>query len=289
MRRLTMDYKKGDKVKHPKQDVWGLGIVLEDQRDDKVRIFFENVGEKILSTKFFLPIKVTGIEAQHPVLDKLKANSKFLGLTILLNNFLLKFPNGFQDANFLEKEVYNKQNISEFAHESLNQAIYNELLAQSAYTEITHLIKSIIHKDTFSMIDRFEKIILIESLENKQFQQLFAYALYDLLYGDADDFDKNFMEFAHILSDMNAGKWTIMTYFLFIFYPQKHIFLKPTVTQNVAKICEFNLHYEAVLNIVTYHHVLKFANYLLKNLKELGLAPEDMVDVQSFMWVVEKY
>lgn len=284
-----MDYKKGDKVKHPKQEAWGLGIVLEDQRDEKVRIFFENAGEKILSTKFFMPLIVTGAEAKHPVLDKLKANSKFLGLTILLNNFLLKFPNGFQDANFLEKEVYNKQSISDFAHEALNEAIFTQLLAQAAYAEIAHVIKSIVHKDTFSMIDRFEKIALVESLEDKRFQKLFAYSLYDLIYGKTDDFDKNFMEFAYVLTEMKASKWTVMTYFLFIFHPQKHIFLKPTVTQNIAKICEFNLHYETVLNIVTYHHVLKFANYLLKNLKELGLTPEDMVDVQSFMWVVEKY
>ena len=43
-----MEYKKGDKVKHPKQEIWGIGVVLENQHDDKVRIFFEHIGEKIL-------------------------------------------------------------------------------------------------------------------------------------------------------------------------------------------------------------------------------------------------
>lgn len=40
-----MEYVKGEKVKHPKQDAWGLGVVLENPNDDKVRIF-SNMLEK---------------------------------------------------------------------------------------------------------------------------------------------------------------------------------------------------------------------------------------------------
>ncbi|GAA5097075.1 DUF3553 domain-containing protein [Wohlfahrtiimonas larvae] len=280
-----MHYKKGDKVKHPKQENWGLGVVLENQQDEKVRVFFENSGEKILSTKIFQPQIIIGNAAQHPILDKLQDNSKFLGLTILLNNFLSKFPNGFQDINYLEKEVYHKQGISDFAHKVLSEKIFLQLLVKDEYATITQLIKSIIHKDTLSLIDRFEKIVLLETLDHTDFQKEFVCSLYALLYGNTSDFDQNFIEFARVLSEMRVSKWTIMTYFLFIFHPNKYIFLKPSVTQNLAKICEFNLYYETTLNIITYHRVLKFAHYLFENLKALGLAPENMVDIQSFIWI----
>lgn len=284
-----MEYKKGDKVKHPKQDVWGMGVVLEDQHDDKIRIFFESVGEKILSTKFISPTRVEGEAAKHPILDKLKANSKFLGLTILYNNFVLKFPNGFQDQDFIDKEITAKRAISTFANEQLSQEKFRELLDHSQYEEIIKIIHTLIQKDIYSLIDRFEKIALTESLENSANHGVFSVGLYELLYGDEASFEDNFMDFADILTDMKAGKWPTITYFLFIFFPKEHIFIKPTITQNIAKICEFNLSYEASLNFETYQSARKLANYLFKNLKDVGLSPSDMMDIQSFMWVVEKY
>lgn len=284
-----MDYKKGDKVKHPKQDVWGLGVVLENQHDDKVRIFFENAGEKIISTKFILPTKLSDEEAKHPVLDGVKANSKLLGPTILLNNFLLKFPNGFQDVSFVEKEVVEKKEVSTFAQELLNQTMYMQLIEQAAYKDIVGIVKEIVDKDHFSLIDRFEKNALLQSLDKGGFQVAFADGLYDLLYGNPENFEQNFNDFSEVLMEMQVAKWTILTYFLFVFFPKKHILLKPSVTQSIANICEYNLQYESVLNFVTYQRSLKFAHYLAKNLKDLGSEPEDMVDIQSFMSVVEKY
>lgn len=282
-----MNYKKGDKVRHPNRLEWGLGIILDDEIHEKVRVFFENVGEKVLSTKFFMPSVVTGSAAKHPILDQLTCDPKQLGLTTLLSAFLSKYPDGFQDPHFLEKEVYHKQEISDFAMQSLNQVIFAQMLTQLAYAEITDIIKSIIHKDTFSMIDRFEKMALIESLEKQQWQQIFAHALYDLIYGQQDDFDRSFMAFAHVLSEMKANKWTVITYFLFVFHPQHHVFLKPTVIQNIANVCEFNLHYEATLNTMTYHRALRLSHDLFRHLRSLGLMPEDMVDIQSFMWVLK--
>jgi hypothetical protein len=41
-----MDYKKGDRVKHPTKDDWGLGEVLENSNGDTVRVFFVGTGEK---------------------------------------------------------------------------------------------------------------------------------------------------------------------------------------------------------------------------------------------------
>ena len=66
-----MDYKKGDRVKHPTKKDWGLGEVLEDNVGNVLRVFFAGVGEKRLSLKYVQPTKVQGKEASDEVLDSL--------------------------------------------------------------------------------------------------------------------------------------------------------------------------------------------------------------------------
>jgi hypothetical protein len=77
-----------------------------------------------------------------------------------------------------------------------------------------------------------------------------------------------------------------MTYFLFIADPDNHMFLKPTVTQNAADLCAFELNYSSSLNWRTYRCLLDFSGYLKSSLTDLGLKPRDMIDVQSFMWCI---
>ena len=66
-----MQYKKGDRVRHPKKPDWGIGQVLGDSIDSTVRIFFSNAGEKTISLDFVQPEKVSGDVASSPVLDQL--------------------------------------------------------------------------------------------------------------------------------------------------------------------------------------------------------------------------
>lgn len=67
-----MQYKKGDRVKHPKLGEWGLGEVLADSTHEAVRIFFIDAGEKTLALKYVQPIKVTGKDSENLWLDNLK-------------------------------------------------------------------------------------------------------------------------------------------------------------------------------------------------------------------------
>jgi len=41
-----MDYKKGERVKHPKKGDWGIGQVLADSAGGAVKVFFAHAGEK---------------------------------------------------------------------------------------------------------------------------------------------------------------------------------------------------------------------------------------------------
>lgn len=284
-----MEYVKGEKVKHPKQDAWGLGVVLENPNDDKVRIFFEHVGEKLISTKFVQPIKVAGEQAKSVVLDTLKTNSKLLGITVLVQNFLLKYPEGFRDKLFLTTEVKTKQKVADYAQKHLNQEQFAHYLEESNYPEITKVLRHLIEQDTFNIIDTFDKSVFLEHLETPAFQVDLADNLYNLLYGEESEFNENFILLVDVLKEMKSAHWTLLSYFLFIFFPKKYCVVKPTITQNIAKVCEFNVLYEPLPNPVTYEKVMKLTANLIKVLIDLGLKPKNMIDIQSFMWVVEKH
>lgn len=71
-----MQYKKGDRVNHPKKPDWGIGQVLVDSNGGTVRIFFTRAGEKTISLDFVQPEKLSGDAASSLILDQLNLTSQ---------------------------------------------------------------------------------------------------------------------------------------------------------------------------------------------------------------------
>ena len=100
VRENRMEYKKGDRVKHPTKADWGLGEVLENDNGETIRVFFVGAGEKVLSLKYVEPLKVAEDESAHPVLDNLKISKsgsgiKYQSLPQSIQFFREHFPEGF--------------------------------------------------------------------------------------------------------------------------------------------------------------------------------------------------
>jgi hypothetical protein len=87
--------------------------------------------------------------------------------------------------------------------------------------------------------------------------------------------------------------WTTLTWLPFIARPEEHILVKPTITQTFASLLPFDLRYRAELNYETYRRAVFMARQLAERLEASGLSMSgrrlDMIDVQSFMWVVMRY
>jgi hypothetical protein len=83
--------------------------------------------------------------------------------------------------------------------------------------------------------------------------------------------------------------WPTATYFPFLWQPEKHMFLNPTVTRDFAERIghPFQYEYEAEVSADTYQSLLDLASETMKALEPLGA--KDMIDVQSFIWVVGAY
>ena len=281
-----MQYMKGERVKHPTKDDWGLGEVLADSTEEAVRIFFVGAGEKTIALKYVHPIKVSGSESEHPVLDNLKLSKsasgiKYQSLPQSIQFFLTQFPEGFYGQRFNDEERGYKEKAHTLALELLCETAFSTLMANADHFEIAK--RALRVANATNLMFPNEKMALKDGLVTKVAQKNFFIALYGLLFGEGE-LTKRFGAFSDVLENIDAAKWTTASYFLFIFHPDKYMFVKPTITQFASELCGFEINYKPQLNWLTYKSVLDFSNYLFSELAELK--PRDMIDVQSFMWCI---
>jgi hypothetical protein len=140
---------------------------------------------------------------------------------------------------------------------------------------------------TTNLISLYEILWLQNGVDSPGRQQLVSTALDNLLWSEAP-MAKRFELFAQMLYDIGAAKWPVATYFLFLAFPGTQIFLKPEETKLAAKICRVDIQYVPEVNWTTYAEVLRLAEEIRARLIQRGqenLIPEDMIDVQSFIWV----
>jgi hypothetical protein len=281
-----VEYRKGDRVRHPARQDWGLGEVLADSHAGSLKVFFVGVGEKTLALQHVQPIKVSGSEAAHPVLDNLKigksaAGIKYQSLPESIQFFLREFPEGFFGKKFNEQEREYKAKAHTLALELLGKETFAELLHKGNYEEVARRALKLVNAT--NLIFPNEKMALKDGLANKDAQRQFAEALYEMLFGQSE-LESRLESFFRVLEEIRSAKWTTATYFLFVMHPDKFMFVKPTVTQYAAELCGFEINYLPQPNWRTYRSVLSFAEYLLSELRQLR--PRDMIDVQSFMWCI---
>ncbi|MEA3240593.1 MAG: DUF3553 domain-containing protein [Pseudomonadota bacterium] len=287
-----MMIEKGNYITHVNKSEWGLGKVISVFNNNKFQTFFVNAGLKLLDYNLEF-IQVESEINSHPVLDDIdmqkatKSSSyKCADTGEMVKIFLEIFPEGFNDQKYFEHERGYKLRASELLVSSLGQEKFKKFMKEKKYQEISKLALSVINKT--NLIFPNEKMGLKDGLESEKNKEKFSTSLYQLLYGP-HDLELRFMNFAHILGELKADKWTIQTYFLYLLYPEKHLFMKPEITQKAADICAFNLHYQSQLNWKTYSSLLQFGKHINNKLNEYGeknLIPKDMIDVQSFLWSV---
>jgi hypothetical protein len=157
------------------------------------------------------------------------------------------------------------------------------LLSAGQYAEICERARRV--ESTTHLLANFEKIQFNGALKKPENQKLFAEQLVDNLYGTADE-KARFEKLAAVLNQMQIAKWPVVTYFGYIRFPESRIFIKPEVTRNAAAVCGWEISYKPDLNWTTYVGVRGLFEHLRIELIKAGLAPRDMIDVQSFIWCI---
>jgi hypothetical protein len=159
-------------------------------------------------------------------------------------------------------------------------------LSQGRFLEIG--IEAIRIESRTNLLFSFEKMAIRDALKSERGARDFAEGLYALLYGSGS-LPSKFTRWCQVVAALPRKQsrvltWPVATVFEFIARPETHIFLKPTVTRRAAEEYGFNFRYHSGPSWETYSSLLEFAHEIGGELHDLR--PRDMIDIQSFIWVL---
>jgi len=301
-----MKYNDGQRVIHARCPDWGIGMVYnDDYASDKNNIFFENEGEKIIIINTPHIILVTGKKADSVILDNylppsstIKKLPSYFSISDSSKLFLKTYPNGFNDKNYLKNIRNFIEENHNYAFSKLNKTSLKKLINNNKWNEVCDIAKDImsykpknyIKKNNLDVVDgylhRYGDIIPFQKgLDAPSNQKLFSSKLYELLYGKYNIEDR-FNSYLQMLSDIKCLNWPLVTYFLFIIYPDEFLLVRPTWLIKTSEIFRYDIKYKSEVNFNSYDCMLKFSIYLKGQLKLLK--PKDLIDIYSFIWFIHE-
>ncbi len=285
-----MTLKKGTYVRHPKPEIdgkWGVGIVTEDETNNIVSAYFEHVAEtkNIRTDLVQLVVEENPGKAATYLQNAIyECRGDRLPFPMVVEKFLNDFPGGLQGEMYTKTERDYKVEAHELAKDLLAKDRFAQLIETKNWGTLSTDIKRLFNKT--NLLASFESIKLNDALKSAEIAEKVCYAFYDLLYGE-QSLAQRIEKAERTLDLYELGKWPIITYLLFILFPDKYMFVKPQMTKEAAEKRGFEILYSSKVNGSTYERVLLFAKDLLERLNNdprIELHPRDMIDVQGFMW-----
>jgi hypothetical protein len=202
--------------------------------------------------------------------------------------FLRFFPGGFEDPTYLDWERDYKWERHLRWDEILDRRTFQQLLRAREFTSIAASALRVEQRSRHSMIFSFEKMALRDAVRTELGAEAFATGLFELLHGTRSmqhRFEQWIDTVASLLRKQTRVLTSpIVTVFGFIAQPERHNFFKPSVTKAAAAIYDQPLPYQSRPSWDVYAALLEFAERLRHDLADLK--PRDMIDLQSFMWVL---
>ena len=199
--------------------------------------------------------------------------------------FLAYYPQGFRDPSYLDLERGYKEAAHALWMERLHPSAFRSLLKRERYREIAH--EAVRIESRTNLLFSFEKMAIRDAVKSQAGARLFAQGLYDLLHGPGSE-EARFERWVATVAKLPRVKtrvltWPVATVFGFLAQPDRHLFLKPTVTRRAAERYGYPFHYLSRPNWGTYADALEFADTIRKDQRDLK--PKDMLDLQGFIWV----
>jgi hypothetical protein len=198
--------------------------------------------------------------------------------------FLDFFPGGFRDPTYLETERAYKWD----AHRRWAAEIGEHLAGTPPrpYSELAQ--RAVRVESRTNLLFSFEKMAIRDAISAPNGARQFAAGLSRWLAGEGSEAAR-FAAWCEVLGTLPRRQtrvltWPVATVFGFIARPRVHMFLKPNVTRHAAEAYGFPFAYSSVPNWETYASLLAFAKAVRRDQRDLR--PRDMIDIQSFIWVL---
>jgi hypothetical protein len=200
--------------------------------------------------------------------------------------FLHFFPGGFRDETYVAWERDYKWRAHERWSEDLGPAAFAAAIRRREFGEIARRAVGI--EARTNLLFSFEKMALRDGVKTPAGARTFAQGLHVLLHGRGSD-ESRFERWIEALERLPRRQtrvltWPVATVFPFLADPRRHVFLKPNVTRRAAREYGFDFEYRSRPNWATYQSLLAFAAQVRRD--QADLKPRDMIDLQSFVWVL---
>lgn len=292
------EFRVGMLVVHPNRPEWGPGKVVRTALD-KVHVVWRDLPDraaKVIVTSV-IPLGVAA-DQHDPVLNNLPPLVEEDGNLVLpkeritfqqaRQEFLARFPLGFEDPAYVGDMHRGERFFKWAAHETFVETLGNGRFRQLLETDRESLIKAILRCErSVNLLALYEKAAFTDAMKEDEPAFRFLASLCKLL--EADEINETaFAPYAEAVCNLPADRgrvasWPVATIIPFLAQPDRHLFLKPTVTEKAADALGFHLNYRSRPNWLTYSRLLEMGRIYREKLKPLK--PRDMIDVQSFFWV----
>ncbi len=216
-------------------------------------------------------------------------NVNYLGAARCRRKFELYYPGGFIDETYQISERSFKERAHLQWQEQLGPVSFRKLLARGEFRQIADAAVRI--ESNSNLLFSFERMALRDAVKTSAGARLFATELYALLWGRGSP-HRRFDDWVQAMSELPRREarvvtWPLATVFGFLARPDRHLFLKPRATRKAAHDYGFNFEYATQPSWEVYRSLLTFAAILRRDLdKRPGFKARDMIDVQSFIWVL---
>ena len=203
----------------------------------------------------------------------------------MMTSFLEAFPQGFRDPKHMDQERDYKLAASRYCRAELTPEAFEEVHNGGSPDALVARVRKLVQM-TNLIQGGFEKPKFLDGISDPKYTRGFLAALHDLLHGAGDASDR-LERFSGVLAGMGLRKWTYATYFLFLSDTVNCMYVKPEGLKRAVEITRYPLEYEATPSAALYRDILAFSKWLKAKLEQQdceALKPEDMIDVQSFIW-----
>ena len=296
-------FKPGQLVRHDGHAEWGLGRILMIDGQKAHAFFLNQPGNAaiLFQTKDDgSPLKLAP-EQSDPWLDnlppfgmkdgRLRLSQVRLTKAQAMEKFCRRFPLGFRDETYLTDPKHGERQNKWQAHELFLELLGNgeaaRLLAAESIDELARRV-FVVAISTNLLHPSWDKAPLKDALKSSDALRPYLSALVDVVTADKPNqatFDAHVAALEKLPQPGTpVASWPGATIIPYLAQPDRHMLLRPSVTQHAAERFGIELNYVPRPNWRTYSSLLGMAAQLFKDLKPHGA--RDYIDVQSFIWVI---
>ena len=285
-------------VRHINKGEWGLGKVLH-VGDNRVLVYFSGypgtLAEAVRTLSMTVPLLVRAEVQSDPWLDHLPPLFKdgkiqaSVRVRVTEQQAIDLFVAGYVDFHseeYLRRERTYKWEAHEKIASSLLSPNGRELVERSSAEELADVLRCAYQAT--NLLAPQEMMAVNDGLKSPAAAVSLGRSL--LAFIDEPD-ARSFASLVDATGSLPAEKgrarvltWPIVTVVPFLASPRRQMFLKPTMTRRMAEAFAFDLAYDAQPSWSIYRRLLTLSDLLLERLAPLGA--RDLIDVQSFMWIV---